>query len=312
MMETTAYDDVRSADHRWFSVHLESGSTASVYGEPFDQFAIDILQHIARGPLARAPRFFVRYSDPRPHLRIRARVPRTMGDDEAMEEVGLREAGQLGLFADAVLCPYEPEIARYGGPRAVPLAETAFCASSDLALARVLTFRDRPRSARIGAGILESYAMLHAAYPRAMIGRVAAWLRDGWIRLLAKENDRYLELFDASLEGQVDTIAAFIEEADDSLTKGEGVGPDSHAFQSTWSTVVRAYQGLAWNGQLVFADDRSINATEAQFRLIPPFLHMTHNRMGLTRLEEAYIAHALAEACQRGTAATEQLANSDA
>ncbi len=87
--------------------------------------------------------FHIRYTDPRPHLRLRIRraVGRS-GSDLLRLVVELAERlvtrGQVSHYS---LLPYVPEEARYGGSDVFPLVEETFHASSRLALA-LMPFRE--------------------------------------------------------------------------------------------------------------------------------------------------------------------------
>ncbi|CAM5370834.1 hypothetical protein SVIOM74S_06528 [Streptomyces violarus] len=83
--------------------------------------------------------FFIRYADPRPHLRIRFRAP---GQATPAEHGALltellafgRDMVRRGLAGDLEIASYEPEVVRYGGPRVHDAIERLFEAGSDTAL----------------------------------------------------------------------------------------------------------------------------------------------------------------------------------
>jgi thiopeptide-type bacteriocin biosynthesis protein len=86
--------------------------------------------------------FFVRYADPRPHLRLRLHgEPRSLWDVALTAIRGwAADLRRSGLLGDVVLDSYDPEIERYGGPETLAAAEHAFHADSvsAIALLRVL------------------------------------------------------------------------------------------------------------------------------------------------------------------------------
>jgi thiopeptide-type bacteriocin biosynthesis protein len=97
----------------------------------------DSLLRQSIGPLARdllasgaADRwFFIRYADPRFHLRLRFH-----GDPQALAgpvEALAARALDRGLAYDAQLGTYEPEVERYHGPHGLDVAERIFHADSD-------------------------------------------------------------------------------------------------------------------------------------------------------------------------------------
>jgi thiopeptide-type bacteriocin biosynthesis protein len=79
--------------------------------------------------------FFIRYTDPDPHLRIRFRAAqsqaagRLLGDALAWS----RDLVRRGLATNVTVDSYDREIERYGGPDAIDAAELIFTANSTVA-----------------------------------------------------------------------------------------------------------------------------------------------------------------------------------
>ena len=104
--------------------------------------------------------FFLRYGDPRFHLRVRFH-----GDDPAILESAQQLAAralQAGLAQDAQLGTYEREVERYGGPDGILLAERLFHADSDTVVALLGMFEpgERGLEERWQVGALGSDALL--------------------------------------------------------------------------------------------------------------------------------------------------------
>ncbi|WP_246267148.1 lantibiotic dehydratase [Nonomuraea typhae] len=85
--------------------------------------------------------WFVRYRDPRPHLRLRLHLTGARAYGPAAARLGTWAAGlrERGLIGDVVLDTYHPETARYGPGEALAAAHAAFAADSAAALAQVAT-----------------------------------------------------------------------------------------------------------------------------------------------------------------------------
>lgn len=104
--------------------------------------------------------FFLRYSDPRFHLRVRFH-----GDDptilESVTQVAAR-ALEVGLAQDAQLGTYQREIERYGGPDGILVAERLFHADSDAVVALLGMFEpgERGLEERWQIGALGSDALM--------------------------------------------------------------------------------------------------------------------------------------------------------
>jgi thiopeptide-type bacteriocin biosynthesis protein len=79
--------------------------------------------------------FFIRYTDPDPHLRIRFRAaqPQAAGRLLADALAWSRDLIRRGLATDVTVGSYDREIERYGGPDAIDAAELVFAANSTVA-----------------------------------------------------------------------------------------------------------------------------------------------------------------------------------
>ncbi|WP_405021678.1 lantibiotic dehydratase (plasmid) [Kitasatospora sp. NBC_00070] len=117
--------------------HLPGASAwlyARVYGNPARQDEIlhehlpDLLARWAHPPQW----WFLRHTDPQPHLRLRLRLPEAAAFTLAGERVGewARQLRSLGLVTRLQLDTYQGETGRYGSGFAMTLAETVFAADS--------------------------------------------------------------------------------------------------------------------------------------------------------------------------------------
>ncbi|MCX4745877.1 thiopeptide-type bacteriocin biosynthesis protein [Kitasatospora sp. NBC_01287] len=152
----------------WHSLHLflHCGT------EETDAFLVRQLAPLLDGLVrdGRADRwFFIRYQEGGPHLRIRIRG---LAADTATELPGLlaqlaeqaephhpappntvpAEPGWASRHAEVRPVPYRPETERYGGARALPIAEEVFAASSRVALSALAALVPQPPGANTGTG----------------------------------------------------------------------------------------------------------------------------------------------------------------
>ena len=120
--------------------------------------------------------WFLRYSRPAPHLRLRLHLDRD-GYGDAAERIGAW-AGELrrrGLCGDLVLDTYRPELARYGGhPDAMAAAQALFAADSVAAQAQLGALA---RSRQLHPEVLTAASMVDLACSMAGSRRDGlAWL----------------------------------------------------------------------------------------------------------------------------------------
>ena len=120
-------------DSEWLYAKLYTGVVAA------DRVLLDAIAPLAEAAVATGAAdrwFFIRYADPREHLRVRFH-----GDPARLREdvlPTLLAIGSSQLAAGRVwkvqLDTYEREVERYGGPAGIELAERLFCADSDAAV----------------------------------------------------------------------------------------------------------------------------------------------------------------------------------
>jgi thiopeptide-type bacteriocin biosynthesis protein len=141
----------------WTTLKLYTGSATA-----------DVLLRGSIGPLAAALIeqgdadcwFFLRYGDPRSHLRVRFH-----GSARPIQEALQRPASDAldaGLAHDVQFATYQREIERYGGPDATLVAERLFHADSDATITLLGMFErgDRGLDERWRIGLLGSYVLL--------------------------------------------------------------------------------------------------------------------------------------------------------
>ncbi|MEU4766622.1 thiopeptide-type bacteriocin biosynthesis protein [Actinosynnema sp. NPDC023794] len=169
----------------WTSLHVRLSWSV----EDVDAFIAGVLApeldgHRAAGRVA--DWFYVRYWEAGPHLRVRVRDAtvdlagrlRSLVA-EADHPVRVSSPGWLP-HGDVRETPYEPEVERYGGPEALPVAEDVFCRSTEVAVAVL-----RSSGVRFTAAV--ELVMATTIALRMDRLEAAAWLRSlatGWRQAL--------------------------------------------------------------------------------------------------------------------------------
>jgi thiopeptide-type bacteriocin biosynthesis protein len=115
--------------------------SAKVYGNPavFDTILARHLPELVSAWDEPPQWWFIRYRDPRPHLRLRLHVSSPHEYGLAATRVGawVSDLRARGLATELTLDTYQPEIARYGTGAARVAAEALFAADSAAALAQL-------------------------------------------------------------------------------------------------------------------------------------------------------------------------------
>ncbi|MER7823129.1 thiopeptide-type bacteriocin biosynthesis protein [Streptomyces sp. NPDC096097] len=173
----------------WQSHHLFLHSTTEDTDRFLTRDAAPLLDRLVTAGEA-ADWFFIRYGQDGPHLRIRVRTTATAADLTRLPDLLARRARQVpavpgpwpSRHAEIRAVPYLPETRRYGGPRALPVAEALFADSTRTALD---VLRALPATTTAASRLTAAADLAHTtAYALGMDPLAAArWLRAhaaGW------------------------------------------------------------------------------------------------------------------------------------
>jgi thiopeptide-type bacteriocin biosynthesis protein len=277
----------------WLSAHLPVAG--SLHGDAADALVLGVVAPVAgacrrRGWTRRG--FFLRYSVGGNHLRFRLQgEPRVLA--EAVRPELVSHAAAAGL-PEVQWVPYEPELERYGGAAGVEVAEDLFDASSRTALALLERLPAGDRRARLGHALAAMVAGLEAFVgDRAAAAELAGdygstYLRqsvprEARHRALAAAFERGVERQDAALAGRVDALWH-------AATAG-ALPPPLDTYQRDLVRVRGRLERLIAAGRLLSRRGTAERDRDAAVRqLLPSYLHMTTNRLGVTVIEECYLS----------------------
>lgn len=241
--------------------------------------------------------FFIRYADERgPHIRLRLRGPQSSRDVWLRQLSTLIEDAQARLPAAApidthqqfapsgdleqrvfapgcTLAPYQPEYEKYGGAAGVAIAEELFQASSEFAL-RAIDEVAAP-SGRVRLNLALTGCMVALTQPSPEAG------------------ERFLRHYFWYWTGQ-DRAGA--DQVREKLRRAAGRrsalvldGMEPSRLPGTEGRLVAGYHA-ALRCALAALDAAREEVSEPAVRLSFDYLHMHNNRMGLSPLEEAWVA----------------------
>jgi thiopeptide-type bacteriocin biosynthesis protein len=309
--------DPSVAEPRWLSVHLFHGG-AGIYGRESDAVLREAVAPIVRRLAAEGDAerfFFVRYGEWGPHVRLRvapapgreARVRATLlgevrdrfpgvdGTDGAVPDSSARTAA-AGVTAIRWI-PYDPETERYGGPSALRVAEDVFHVSSTSALELLAESVRDDRSNRLGKALLAAAVLVHAFCGTREAGAAFAaaytrtYLRSPAFR--GQSPSDVLQIYDERFTRQRDTLGAYVEEGWRRMETAETLTDALDAYRLGLCAQAERLQALTAAGQVERGGRVLGSWQEVLAAVVPSYLHMTNNRLGVSIPDETYLAHLL-------------------
>lgn len=311
----------------WISAHLFF--SGGVYSEAADTIIRDVVEPLAaesRRENRASSYFFIRYGELGPHVRLRLRVDVTAMHDTAdwllrrvsaiaphadlqsfgavanSNPLSLTALGPGGRHDSAALVglrwiPYEPEITRYGGESATRLAEAFFEASSDVAIAQLKKMQRGTRASRLGKALLANLTIFHAAsMHRQDAARAAFSYGAGYLKTLAATSARdrldWERTFGRGFAEQAEKMRVYVEHAWALFERAEHPEPLRALAAAIRHTRTKLSE-LVSTGSIVVYDQPVHTWLECAQRIVPSYVHMMNNRLGVTVAEEAYLAHVL-------------------
>lgn len=282
----------------WLSAHLYfDGPVYSSAGDDVIRRVVTpVLDSLGEHRAARA--FFIRYVDDGPHVRLRISAPSaylvsTVGP--AIEDIATRQSLRLKWI------PYEPEIARYGGPWAVPVAEELFCVSSRLVCTLLSTASPCSQSARLGFALVSQLILMRTFIDDR---RAAASIATGYSQTLLRERiahvARRTRHVDADMDATWDHQRHSLERMTNEIWRSAPAAlPRPFAiYQRRLRRLRQDLNTLVDDGRVILAGRTAQNREGATQFLIASYLHMSNNRFGLSLLDEAYISRLVGRVLQ--------------
>ncbi|HKV11458.1 MAG TPA: thiopeptide-type bacteriocin biosynthesis protein, partial [Thermoanaerobaculia bacterium] len=189
---------------------------------------------------------------------------------------------------------YEPEVERYGGPWGLALAEELFHHQSETALALLAKIPPGTRPQRLGKGLLAMLVLLFlyrgergaAAELARSYGTdyLKIWARD------AEEQEHWLQTFEEAFDRQADRLADYVESAWEALESGGELTPELDAYRRDMEDVARRLRELFDQGRLLLDAQTATDWDDHVRWIVPSYIHMMNNRLGVTIQEESYLS----------------------
>ncbi len=281
----------------------ETGSewlSAYLYAPAVRRFAdLDAVIRVAAGPIIDAAHenrlieraFFIRYRDPRFHirLRLRCRGDQTQRATQLVNDFWSTARGTCRGH-DLRWIPYEPETERYGGPGGLAIAEEFFCYSSRLAIALVADGANWDDAARFGCATAAAILCVRAFRPdgSGAASPLTTWLPHSRTLMRAIGEGTGVEQVDddaGSASTGTSDIAGLVRSVWRSCEMDAALPEPFQTFMNDL-TGTRVQLLNTCSAGRIEVRGAAIDWDNTRSHLLPSYLHMTNNRLGVSpRLE---------------------------
>jgi thiopeptide-type bacteriocin biosynthesis protein len=315
----------REDGREWLSVYLFFDGW--IYTPDCDRVALDVAEPFVRRCQAEGwihQHFFIRYSEFGPHVRLRllgmpdvlagevwpalvehlrAHNPEVQIDAKP-ENPGVprREEGQPVRVTHVARVEYEPETDRYGGPDALLVSERAFEVSSDAAYALIAKMGTE-RSSRLGKGLLGTVILIHLfADSRERGSAFTQMYSTNYLRAVAREEDgreTLLDAFDQGFSNQAETLMEYVDAIWEAMDDGDSLSDTLDAYAGGMRGIREELRALFEQGRVLVMGQPAAEWVRAWQTLLPSYLHMMNNRLGITIQEESYLGYLVTRALGR-------------
>jgi thiopeptide-type bacteriocin biosynthesis protein len=318
---TEAHDE-----NGWLSVYLFFNGW--IYAPECDQVVTGLVEPFVRRCMDQgwADRyFFIRYSEHGPHVRLRlygrtgvlegtvwpalvehvraghpdvavGQLPETPTPHQPPPQPDTLHVTHL------VRVEYEPETVRYGGPDALPVAEHLFQGSSDAAC-DLLARMGAERSSRLGKGLLATVIAIHVFCETRERGTTfAETYSTSYLRALAREEegrDTFISAFDRGFEQQADTLIEYVDEVWSRMDEGEELSPTLDTYAEGLRERRAELKALFGEGRVQVGGQPTDDWQRVVSGIVPSYVHMMNNRLGITIQEESYLGYLVTRALGR-------------
>jgi len=288
----------------WLSRQLHFDG--ALYGEQADRVLLSVVDPFIRR--ARAERlltnwFFIRFGEAGTHIRLRvlAAPEKTELLDAALSLIIDDECAAASAFASRRLVDvrrdqYLPELERYGGEHAMRLSEEIFNCCSEAALDQLRKLNPTDQSARLAKALLSQLVLLHAFAGSREAARIVAGLYStNCIRSsAATPRTEIREAFESGFEKQETFLSGVVHDVWNRLEIGESLLAELDTLRHRLLDLSGRLYALCEAGKVAY---RGYTVTSPQMcvrTIVPSYIHMMNNRLGVSVIEEAFLAHVAA------------------
>ncbi|MGD8778118.1 MAG: thiopeptide-type bacteriocin biosynthesis protein [Ignavibacteria bacterium] len=191
--------------------------------------------------------------------------------------------------------PYEPEVDRYGGEEAVKAAEDFFFYSSNTVIELLNKIKEGDKSSRLGFGLILFVVTIYSFFKE--LGNAKSFLKsysEGYLKVRAREESEFKswqDSFDKGFEKQSSKLIKYVSTIWEALETDSELGDPFDKFTSHCLEIKSAIKKLAGENKIIRYSKHINGVNNTLNNIVPSYIHMTNNRLGVSIPEESYLAH---------------------
>ena len=294
----------------WISVYVYF--QGDIYEPECDKVILNILEpfiNLCRKQNLFEKYFFIRYSEYGNHIRLRFFGNQNILNEKIKPsfEKYIYENENKNIFTlpkdipvnTSPCCllwrPYEPELERYGGIKAIQIAEEFFYYSSNTAIKLLKKIPGSEQSSRLGKGLLSMIVLLFVFVKN----------RDEAIILIQNYGENYLKatagnekvriyfskVFDNGFDNQSSALVDYTNMIWDCLEENGSLPEELEEYKNNLTKVADDLKTLVNKGGVYKDKNVKLDWQSCIRNIIPSYIHMMNNRLGISIRDESYLSH---------------------
>lgn len=297
----------------WLSAHIYF--KGNIYGPECDRVILDIITPFitqCKEQKLFEKYFFIRYSEFGSHVRLRF-YGKQNHLDSIKTNLGKKITGynnqdiltlpqspdQQISNSPLAWLPYEPEIERYGGIDAIKIAEEFFYYSSETAIKLIKKIPGGEYSSRLGKGLLSMVVLLFvfANDREKAIDFIQSYGND-YLKAFAGNEEiktHFTEAFDSDFNNQSHALIEYTNALWLSLKNENNLSEVLGKYQK-YIEIISTKLKILTSERRVYNNNNVVEDWQNCIKLmVPSYIHMMNNRLGLSIKDESYLAYLTAK-----------------
>ncbi len=296
----------------WLSAYLFFNG--DIYSHNGDRIILEVVDPVVQysmqnGLIKRY--FFIRYSERWTHIRLRLCGQKDILEtnikpfiEDFVEKLPVDLKIDESKFGVKTLewTNYEPEYERYGGIDAIKVAEDFFHSSSVFCIEQLKQIPNGEQSARFGKGIIGMVILLKFFFEEKNYAlQLVQNYGKNYLKGFAKEEHikEWVEMFNGGFEKQSETLVDYIDSLWEALSENDQLPESIASFTDNVKNIKSQLKNL-YDDRKIFLYQNKIDNWDFVLRsIVPSYIHMTNNRLGISIRDESYLSHIITAALQK-------------